>query len=624
MSNEDIKNEILSRTDIVEIISEYVRLTKRGRNFVGLCPFHTERTPSFTVSPDKQIYKCFGCGKSGNAITFLIEHNNLSYIEALTFLGNKYGVKVDLKEHKQEDTTKIQDIYSVLKESANYFNSLLETQSGKNCNEYFEARGFNKKTIKEYQLGYSPNSFDELSKHLKKKGFSEEIIHLAGLTVESESGKLYDRFRNRAMFPIFDIFGRVIAFGARLLEDEKTQAKYINSPQTLVYDKSKVLYGLFQAKNKIISNNSAILVEGYADVLTLHQNGITNSVASSGTSLTVEQLKLLSRYTKNLIIMYDSDSAGQNASERAIELALGQGFYPKIVVLPAGEDPDSILRNNGYKTFLRSLENSIDFIQFLFDKYKNTDKFSSASGKSEIIKIIIKNINLIPDPLQQEFLMQELAVKLDFNETQAKTLYEIKRKIKPNEVVSFKRNESEITLNNPQNSEPEIDFEKKCQNLIKKINNSEYVLLSLILKDETNFSYFKNINFNKNLIITEISSKLIDFITNYNSLSSLLFSLNNEDVNPYLKSILITLSLNNESPSENWEKYYEEDIEYNPQKSFQIVLLKLELEKIEIEIKEFQKLLKNDLSEFEQLSTLETIKNLLKKREEIKDKLMNS
>lgn len=624
MSNEDIKNEILSRTDIVEIISEYVRLTKRGRNFVGLCPFHTERTPSFTVSPDKQIYKCFGCGKSGNAITFLIEHNSLSFIEALTFLGNKYGVKVDLKEHKQEDTTKIQDIYSVLKESANYFNFLLETQSGKDCNEYFEARGFTKKTIKEYQLGYSPNSFDELSKHLKKKGFSEEIIHLAGLTVESESGKLYDRFRNRAMFPIFDIFGRVIAFGARLLEDEKSQAKYINSPQTLVYDKSKVLYGLYQGKNKIISNNSAILVEGYADVLTLHQNGITNTVASSGTSLTVEQLKLLSRYTKNLIIMYDADSAGQNASERAIELALGQGFNPKIVVLPTGEDPDSILRNNGYKTFLRYFENSIDFIQFLFDKYKKTDKFSSASGKSEIINMIIKNINLIPDPLQQEFLMQELTVKLDFNETQAKTLYAIKKKTKPNDLIGLKRNDNEIKHNTAQNSEPEIDFEKKCQNLIKKINNSEYVLLSLILKDETNFSYFKNINFNKNLIITEISSKLIDFIDNYNSLSSLLFSLNNEDVNPYLKSILITLSLNNESPSENWEKYYEEDIEYNPQKSFQIVLLKLELEKIENEIKEFQKLLKNELNEFEQLSTLETIKNLLKKREEIKFKLMNS
>lgn len=620
MSNEDIKNEILSQTDIVEIISEYIRLTKKGRNFVGLCPFHNERTPSFTVSSDKQIYKCFGCGKSGNAITFLMEHNGLSYVEALTFLANKYGIKLNLKEHKKEDNTKIQDIYAALKLAALYYNSLLEDQSGKTCKDYFDSRAFTKKTISDYLLGYSPDSFDELSKHLKSKGFTEEIIHLAGLTVESESGKIYDRFRNRAMFPIFDIFGRVIAFGARLLEDEKTQAKYVNSPQTIVYDKSKALYGLYQGKGKIISSNSVILVEGYADVLTLHQNGITNSVASSGTSLTIEQLKLLSRYTKNLTIMYDGDSAGQNATERAIELAMKQGFNPKVVVLPSGEDPDSILRNNGSKAFVRLLENSVDFIQFLFDKYKKTEMFNSASGKSEIIKIIIKNIKLVPDPLQQEFLMQDLANKLDFNENQAKILYNIKASTKSNEIADVHKNNATDTQ---VSSAPDFDFEKKCQKLINKINNAEYMLLTLILKDEINFSYFKKINFNKDLIITEISLKLLNFIESYDSLSSLFNSINNQDTNPYIKSILITLSLNKETPSENWDKYYNVDNENNHLKSFKIALLKLELEKIEIEIKEFQKILKNKLNEIERSSTLETINNLLKKREEIKSNLIN-
>ncbi|HRT67855.1 MAG TPA: DNA primase, partial [Bacteroidota bacterium] len=367
MKFEDIKQEILERSDIVEIISESVFLKKVGKNFVGLCPFHSEKTPSFNVSQEKKIYKCFGCGRSGNVFTFLMENNGMTFREAMNYLAKRYGIAIDTTQENKEKKSKQEDILNVMEEATNYYQSLLKKKSGASCREYFEKRGISQQTIEEFRLGYSPDSFNETSNYLRSKGYSDEILLDAGLLVQNEKGNLYDRFRGRAMFPITDIFGRVIAFGARLISDDKSQPKYINSPQTMLYDKSSVLYGLSQAKSQIINKKEAILVEGYMDVITMHQWGYKNAVASSGTSLTAEQLKLLSRYTKNLNILYDADEAGQNAAERAIEIALQQEFDISIITLPEGEDPDSILREQGPNAFRKYLDGKLNFIEFLFN-----------------------------------------------------------------------------------------------------------------------------------------------------------------------------------------------------------------------------------------------------------------
>ncbi|OGU59842.1 MAG: DNA primase, partial [Ignavibacteria bacterium GWF2_33_9] len=334
--------------------------------------------------------------------------NAFSFAEAMKFLAQKYGIKYEVSDNYKEASTEYEEIYNVLKDSAEFFIQKLSSAEGKKCRDYFKSRQFTQKTIEEFQLGYSPNSFDALSKYLIERGYEEEIIAKSGMNVQNENNRVYDRFRDRAMFPVYDTFGRIIGFGARLLNDDKTQPKYLNSPQTKVYDKSRTLYGLYQSKNTIIDKKFAILVEGYADVITLYQNGFKNAIASSGTSLTADQLKLLSRFSKNLTIVYDSDSAGINAAERAIDIALQNGFNPNVISLPSGEDPDSIVRDKGNKAFQNYLDNQMNFLDFIFEINSNNPQFENVLGKTEVIKKIMLTINLVPDEVQKDLLIQEL------------------------------------------------------------------------------------------------------------------------------------------------------------------------------------------------------------------------
>jgi DNA primase len=621
MSKIDTKDEILARADIIEIISDYLTLHKRGRNFIGLCPFHSEKTPSFTVSPEKQIYKCFGCGKSGNVITFLMEKNAFTFTETLKFLAGKYGIQYSFKESNPETVSEIEDILSALEESAKYFQKSLSQKEGKICREYYESRKFTKKTQEEFRLGFSPDSYDSLTKHLQNEGFSEHIITEAGINVVVENGRTYDRFRNRAIFPIFDIFGRVIGFGARNLSNEKTQAKYINSPQTKVYDKSRVLYGLSQGKNEIINKKFAILVEGYADVLTLHQNGFKNSVASSGTSLTTEQLKLLSRYSKNLQIIYDADSAGINATERAIEMALENGFSPNIVSLSPGSDPDSILRDNGTSSFQGFLDNSSDFLEFLYSKYKKSSEFENTGGKSEIIKKLMSTISLVKDKVRQDLLIQELASKFDFNDFQIRNLYKLQSNLK-NDSIRKAAIRQDSQVKNEDDSENVI-FEKECKAILKKMKNPEQILFNIILKNNDTFQKFKTYDFNPEKLITETAKTIYDFIFSYESLDELFHSLDEENPEPHMKSVVTTLSLTQISPSDNWDRYFSEDTAVNMKSKLQIILINLELNSLETQIKESQKRLKGVLSDLERLSTLEAINTLSKEKNKLKSQLSN-
>ncbi len=603
--NNKIKEEILSRIDLVDLINQEVRLVRRGSNFIGLCPFHTEKTPSFTVSPDKQIYKCFGCGKSGNAITFAMDFYGFNFIESMKFLADKAGLQFEFEKKDPEQEDRKTQLYSVLDYATQFYQDALHSKQGKFCLDYFNKRGFSTNTLEKFRLGYAPDSFTELSKHLKSLGFDEDIIADAGLSVQSEQGKVYDRFRNRAIFPIFDIFGRTIAYGARILVDDKSQAKYINSPQTELYDKSKVLYGLNFAKNEIISNKSSILTEGYIDVISMHQNGFGNAIASSGTSLTAQQLQALKRYSEYITILYDGDNAGIEAAERAIKLALENDFEPSIIVLPNQEDPDSFIKNNGTIELTKILLNEKQsFLDFLISKEIN-HKVNTSKSKTDSILKILEVIDLVNNDIQKSLLVQELGSKLNFDSLQTKNL---QSKLKNIKKFISKISTTSKDANNDNNTSANI--EKECKILIKKMRIIERTFLEFTLKNEENFQVVINDDEIEYYLITEVSKKLFNFIKENKSLSELLVAINDDNVNPYQKSIINQLAIENEKPSENWNRFSQTDEEANPKQMFELIKTKLELDYTDNKIKSLTELLNGNLQETELHSTLELINSL--------------
>ena len=322
--------KIFDAADIYEVISDFVSLKKRGVNYVGCCPFHNEKTGSFTVSPSKGIYKCFGCGKGGNAVNFIMEHEQLSYVEALRWLAAKYNIIIEekeLSEHEKQEKSERESMLIVTNYAEEFFvQQLLHTDEGKSVGlGYFRRRGLDDRTIEKFGLGYCPETWDGFTKAALEKGYKKEFLVKTGLTIESERG-LFDRFRARVMFPIRDLAGKIIAFGGRIMTNDKKSAKYLNSPESEIYHKSRTLYGIYFAKKSIVQHNRCYLVEGYLDVISFHQKGIENTVASSGTSLTIEQIRLIRRLTPNVTIIYDGDAAGIKASLRGIDLVLEEGL----------------------------------------------------------------------------------------------------------------------------------------------------------------------------------------------------------------------------------------------------------------------------------------------------------
>ena len=419
---------IFDTARIDEVIGDFISLKKRGVNFLGNCPFHNEKTPSFTVSPSKGIYKCFGCGKSGNAVNFVMEHEHYSYPEALRYLASKYNIELEeeVETYSQEQLQQINEKESlfVVSEFAKKFfiENLSNTGEGVSIAlSYFKERGFRNDVIEKFQLGYSPENRTALAKKAIEKGYKTEYLVKAGLLVEKENpapgqDSFFDRFAGRVMFPIHNLSGRVIAFGGRILQTAKKSAKYINSPETDIYSKSKVLYGAWQAKKAIVNADNCYLVEGYTDVISFHQAGIENVVASSGTSLTVEQIKLIKRYTNHITILYDGDDAGIKASLRGINLILEEGLNVKVVLFPDGEDPDSYAKNHSpeqLKEFIQ--KNANDFIIFksnlLFKEVKN-----DPIKRAELIKDIVQTISLIPDAIIRSEYVKECSTILEVSE----------------------------------------------------------------------------------------------------------------------------------------------------------------------------------------------------------------
>lgn len=411
---------ILETAQIEEVVSEYVPLKRRGVNLLGNCPFHNEKTPSFTVSPAKGIYKCFGCGKAGNSVKFLMEHEQYSYPEALKHLAKKYNIPIEEEEQSAEQiqaTTERDSLLHVSDFAKDYLvQTLWEDQRGKAIGlSYLRERGLSDALIKKFELGYSPDEWTAFTDYAQTNSYPLSSLEKTGLTIVKET-KQFDRFKGRVMFPIHNLSGRVIGFGGRILKTEKSAAKYLNSPESDIYSKSKVLYGIYFAKQTILKKDNCFLVEGYTDVISLHQSGIENVVASSGTSLTTDQIKLIKRFTPNITILFDGDTAGIKASFRGIDMILEQGMNVKIVLFPEGEDPDSYARSHAaheVETFLA--DQADDFIRFK-TKLLQEEAASDPIKRGALIKEIVQSIAIIPDEIMRSVYVKECSLLLDIPE----------------------------------------------------------------------------------------------------------------------------------------------------------------------------------------------------------------
>lgn len=411
---------IIDAARIEEVVGEFVSLKKRGANLIGVCPFHKEKTPSFIVSPAKGIFKCFGCGKAGDSVRFIMEHEHYSYPEALRFLAQKYGIIIEEKEQSPEEIVAQNErerMFNINSFAQQYFSDTM-----KNHDEglaigmsYFRERGFRDAIINKFQLGYCLNQRDAFIQHALKNGYSKELLLKIGLASGNEE-RMYDKYQGRVIFPIHNLTGKVIGFGARFLGSDKTKAKYLNSPESEIYNKSQTLYGIYFAKNEISRLDNCILVEGYADVLSMHQAGIENTVASSGTSLTTEQIRMISRYTKNVTMLYDGDNAGIHAALRGTDMILEEGMNVRIVVLPPDEDPDSFVQKNPIEEVRAYIDNNAtDFISFK-TKLLLKDAANDPIKRAEVLKDIVKSISLIPDAIYRASYVRECSRLMEMPE----------------------------------------------------------------------------------------------------------------------------------------------------------------------------------------------------------------
>ncbi|MDD4148462.1 MAG: DNA primase [Bacteroidales bacterium] len=503
-------SKIFDAAEIVDVVNIFVNLKRRGSNFLGLCPFHNEKTPSFTVSPAKGIFKCFGCGKGGNAVNFVMEHEQLTYPEALKYLAKKYGIEIDERELSDEEKklgSEKESMLIVTKFAAEYFaETLMQSDEGISVGlSYFRERGFNKQIITDFKLGYGLEGKDAFTSNALKKGYKLNFLEKTGLSIVKENYN-FDRFAGRVMFPIFSLSGQVIGFGGRTLKSDKKIAKYLNSPESIIYNKSKVLYGLFQAKNEIIKKEKCYLVEGYTDVLSLHMADIKNVVASSGTSLTEDQIRLIHRFTNDVTILYDGDTAGIKASLRGTDMLLEQGLNVRILLFPDGEDPDSFSRKHSSSETIEYIENNEqDFISFkaqLLSKEAKNDPIK----RSALISDMVRSISVIDDKIKQSVYIQECSNIMDINET---VLYSEVGKITRRKIDDLKRKESRnILAGASQNIPPVPAFVEKVY-----FEPQEHEIIRLLLLYGNKVVIFVNHETKENVEV-RVADYIIDQLRN--------------------------------------------------------------------------------------------------------------
>jgi DNA primase len=480
--------EVMQRADIVEVVGQFLRLKKRGANYIGNCPFHNEKTPSFTVSGAKGLFKCFGCGKGGNVVTFVQEHEKLTYPESIRWLAGYYKIKLEETERtpEQQQQQLAEESLRILNEyAAQYFHdTLLNDEEGQAIGgSYFKHRGFTAQTIEKFKLGYNPESGEVFYRTAIQKGYSDALLEKAGFVKPSQRGGHYDVYRGRVIFPIQSMTGRVLGFGARILKTNDKAPKYINTPENELYNKSRVLYGMYQSRSSISKNDECFLVEGYTDVISLHQGGVDNVVASSGTSLTEGQLRLIGQLTHNLTILYDGDAAGVKAALRGLDMALGQSFNVKLVLLPENEDPDSFIQKNGAEGFHEYVkQHKQDIINFRMEvgmKEVGDDPVRKSKLVNEIAESVAR-INKAEDFALQDYYIREAARRLQVDENKLVTLV---NKYIRDRVDQERRNDYKPSASVPE--QPIIPQEEPLPSYTPKINPSaqqEWELVRVLLE----------------------------------------------------------------------------------------------------------------------------------------------
>ena len=558
--------EVQDRAEIEEVVGDYVPLKKKGQNMWACCPFHDEKTPSFSVAPNKGIYKCFGCGKAGDSIQFIMDLEGLNFPEAIRQLADKYGIEIEETEsspEQQEAFNERESLYIVLNFATEYFKDLLhEHPQGKSIGlSYFKERGFSNATIDKFDLGFTLDQWDGLMKAAKAAGHTEELLEKAGLIIKKED-KTYDRFRNRVIFPIHSISGKPIAFGARILVNDKKQPKYINSPETDVYHKSEVLYGIAQAKKSVRDEENCYLVEGYTDVISLHQSGVENVVASSGTSLTTQQIKLIGRYAQNVTVLFDGDAAGLKAAMRGIDLILEGGLNVKVVIFPDGEDPDSYSQKIGEEAFKSFLsENAKDFIRFKSDLLLEETK-KDPIKKAETIQDIVRSISKIPDPVKRAIYIKECSDILEIDEA---LLIAEQNKI----ILREKQNKGDITkrqanyLSENYNQAPEQIQKQYTPFDVVALQEKESIRLLLtyaelpLADDKLVIDYLLQELADTEFIHPVYAEILKDFVTNLENGSILNESFFIKNGSEDVRKVIFSLYTDRYQLSENWEKKFE-------------------------------------------------------------------
>ena len=612
--------EIRSTASIVDMISEYVQLRKRGKNYIGLCPFHNEKTPSFTVSDEKQIFHCFGCHIGGNIFKFLMEYKKISFVEAVQEVAEQLGIPHEYYESAgyEEQQSEQEMLYDINTEAAKYFlNNLLNDDEAENARAYLQKRNLKQQTIRSFGLGYTLRGWENFVNYAKEKKIDLEKAVTLGLAGRNPEGRYYDRLPGRLIFPIFSPNGRVVAFAGRVLDPNDKGGKYINSPESIIYNKSRVLYGLSFAKDEIRRLNKAIIVEGYMDLISLYQSGVKNVVAVSGTALTDEQVQLLSRYTKDVVLLFDADTAGIKASMRSIEILLKQDMEVKIVSLPQGEDPDSFVNKFGKDKFEDLLKKAENFIEFQTRYYESQGMFNDSHNTAEAIRELVKPLALINDELKRNLLVKSIARKFNLREKllEAELDKVIKKGIsqRPAEIHLAIREKTESTL-----SEEII----KQKNANPVVYNLEKDIIKLLFEGNSSILNFihENIKAEDFNIITH--RQLLDTV--YNELKredeidagKLIEDIKNDELQSYVREIIFE----KHSISTNWE-------ERNPgitpeqllKKYSKDIVLRFRLHKIDDKIKENHNKIENTESEEETLRLMNANRELEQEKKQMKE-----
>ncbi len=603
-----------SAANIVDVVSEYIQLRKRGKNYLGLCPFHNEKTPSFTVSDEKQIFHCFGCHAGGNVYKFLMEYEKISFVEAVQELAQRTGIALEYDEEAvTEKQTEQEILYDINTEAARYFSdNLLNHQEGEVGRKYFLDRKIKPQTMRAFGLGYALSGWDNFISFAQSKKIDLEKALSLGLIGQNKDGRLYDKFSGRIIFPIFSPNGRVVAFAGRILDKREGTAKYLNSPESLVYVKGRILYGLSHAKDEIRKLDRAILVEGYMDLISLYQSGIKNVVAVSGTALTDDQVQLLSRYTKNVVLLFDADTAGIKASMRSIELLLRRNMEIKVASLPGGEDPDSFVNNYGREKFEEIIRKADNFLEYQTAYYEAQGMFEDAAKTAEAIRDLVKPVALINDELKRSLLLKTIAKRFNLREKLLEAELGKAIDVMGKQVTNEERiRDREIARkeNTAVQDEP-----KKVSPLVYRMERD---IIRLLLEGNTEIIGFILAHISADEFAVEAHARIADIVYEaYQEggevIASALIEKTGEEE---LQTYILEITFEKYSISKNWETIY-------PGQSHEIILMKIaqdtvrkfKTEQIDLKITENTKKIEQSASEDERFELLKAGRELEKEK----------